>query len=116
MLITKRFKFEAAHNLVNYKGDCENLHGHTYTLEVTLKGEVGQDGMITDFKEIERVVKERVLKTLDHSYLNDTVKISTCENLALWIWDRLKDLKLHEVKLYETEDSWISYKGEGRDG
>jgi 6-pyruvoyltetrahydropterin/6-carboxytetrahydropterin synthase len=111
MLITKKFRFEAAHNLVNYQGNCERLHGHSYKLEVTLKGNVGANGFIKDFKEIEKEVDERVIKLIDHSYLNDVVKISTCENLIKWIWEKIKDLEPHEIRLYETNDSWVTYNG-----
>ena len=111
MLITKRFRFEAAHNLLNYKGDCEKLHGHSYRLEVTLEGEVGADGFVVDFREIEKNVNERVIKILDHSYLNDVVKFTSCENLVKWIWDKLKDMKPYEIRLFETTDSWVTYRG-----
>lgn len=112
MFLTKRFRFEAAHNLTDYEGDCEKLHGHSYHLEVTIKGEVGRNGFVKDFKDIERTVREKVISKLDHSYLNDVVRASTCENLAKWIWERLPELPLYEVKLYETEDSWVAYRGE----
>lgn len=112
MLLTKKFKFEAAHNILNYEGDCKKLHGHSYALEITVKGEVSKDGFVIDFKEIDEIVKEKVLKVLDHSYLNDVVKVSTCENLVKWIWEKLAELNLYEIKLYETSDSWVAYRGE----
>jgi 6-pyruvoyltetrahydropterin/6-carboxytetrahydropterin synthase len=68
--------------------------------------------VVMDFKEIERKVREKVIDKLDHSYLNETVEVSTCENLAVWIWQNLEGLDLHHIKLYETEDSWVTYMGE----
>ena len=113
MLLTKKFRFEAAHNLTDYNGDCENLHGHSYKLEVTIKGSVKENGFVKDFKEIERMVEENVVGKLDHSYLNETVKLSTCENLAKWIFNEIRHiLPVHEIKLYETEDSWVTYNGD----
>jgi len=114
MIITKSFEFDAAHNLVEYKGKCEKLHGHTYRLDVSLEGEPDEEGMIVDFKDIERVVIEKVLNKLDHDYINDTIKQPSAENIAIWIWGQLKDcfdVKLHEIKVYESKDSWVSYNG-----
>ena len=54
MDVSKEFTFDAAHNLVAYKGKCEALHGHTYRLRVTLEGPVREDGMVCDFVEIKR--------------------------------------------------------------
>ncbi len=112
MLVTKEFRFDAAHNLVHYKGKCERLHGHSYRLQITVSGSVGKDGLVMDFEDLHRVVKERVLSRLDHSYLNDLLPQSSAENIAVWIWEQLQDLSLHEVKLYETPTSFVTYRGE----
>ena len=58
MLLTKYFKFDAAHNLVHYHGKCEKLHGHTYHMSVTLKGTPDEEGMVFDFTELKKAVKE----------------------------------------------------------
>jgi len=116
MFVSKDFKFDAAHNIVNYLGSCEKLHGHTYRLRVTLSGTPGEDGMILDFGILKRIVHEKVLDLLDHSYLNEILPQSTTENLAQWIWKRLeKYLKgdaysLHEVTVWETETSFVSLR------
>lgn len=116
MFITKQFKFDAAHNLVDYKGKCEHLHGHTYKLEVTLHGEPALQGMIIDFGDLKAIVNELVIDKLDHHYLNDIVPQSTAENIIFWIWEQLSEplsgehYRLYEIKLWETETSYITYR------
>jgi 6-pyruvoyltetrahydropterin/6-carboxytetrahydropterin synthase len=110
MIISKIFKFDSAHKLENYKGACENLHGHTYTLVVSCSGEVDEKtGMIVDFNEIKKIVDEKILNKIDHSYLNDIIKNPTCENVLLWIKQQIESeqkLKLKKLVLYETETSF----------
>jgi 6-pyruvoyltetrahydropterin/6-carboxytetrahydropterin synthase len=106
--LCREFHFDAAHYLPDYRGECENLHGHTYKLEVTLEGEVGKDGMVLDFGRIKEVVEAEVLSKLDHRGLNDIVKKPTAENTVEWIWARLKGkLPLCSVKLWEGEGKWV---------
>jgi 6-pyruvoyltetrahydropterin/6-carboxytetrahydropterin synthase len=84
------------------------MHGHSYRLEVAVRGSLRSRGpargMIEDFDRIERIVDERVLKQLDHQYLNEFIENPTVENIVLWIWKRLelKLLQLDEVVLWET--------------
>lgn len=111
MRISKEFSFDAAHNLVNYHGKCENLHGHSYRLRVTLEGPVGDDGMVCDFVLLKQIVEERVLARLDHAYLNDIVEQPTAENIALWIWETLKDQALAEIRVWESPGSFVTYDG-----
>jgi 6-pyruvoyltetrahydropterin/6-carboxytetrahydropterin synthase len=111
MLVSKEFTFDAAHNLTEYNGQCEALHGHTYRLRVTLDGDVKPDGMVFDFVELKRIVSERVVTVLDHSYLNDTLRQPTAENIAAWIWEKLADLPLHEIRVWETATSFVTYRG-----
>jgi 6-pyruvoyltetrahydropterin/6-carboxytetrahydropterin synthase len=113
MRVTKEFRFDAAHNLIHYKGKCERLHGHSYRLLVTIRGPVGPDGIVMDFEDLDRAVRERVISRLDHSYLNDLIPQSSAENIAIWIWEQLRDLPLCEVALYETPTSFVTYGGEG---
>lgn len=116
-LITKQFKFDSAHNLINYKGKCENIHGHTYFLDVTLKGEKQSDGMVLDFTLIKKAVYEKILNLIDHSYINDIIDISTAENIIEWIWAKLKtvdfpnNINLYELKLWEGPHSYVTYRG-----
>ncbi len=114
MQVTKTFSFEAAHRLLDYRGKCERLHGHSYRLSVTLDAPVKPDGIAFDFVDLKRAVKERVVDVLDHRYLNDYVPKSTAENVVVWIWDRLDDLPLAEITLWETESSSVTYRGEAR--
>lgn len=122
MFLIREFKFDAAHNLVKYHGKCEQLHGHTYRLVVTLTGSPNHEGMIMDFAELKRVVEENVLKYLDHSYINQIISQPTAEYIAIWIWERLKDsvnrknCRLYEIQVWETEKCGVIYRGERIEG
>ena len=76
--LTKTFRFEAAHALVGYDGKCRNIHGHSYELQVTVKGmpvdEPGnpKNGMVIDFHDLKRIVNEEVVGRLDHSFIIGT--------------------------------------------
>jgi 6-pyruvoyltetrahydropterin/6-carboxytetrahydropterin synthase len=71
--ITKRFTFEMAHALEGYDGPCKDIHGHSYTLEVTVSGEPIIDrsspklGMVIDFGDLKRIVNERIVNVFDHA-------------------------------------------------
>ena len=73
--VTKRFHFEMAHALYEYDGLCRNIHGHSYNLEVTLKGEPlkqpghPKDGMVMDFGDLKHIVKEHIVNRFDHSLM-----------------------------------------------
>ncbi|MFW6119579.1 MAG: 6-carboxytetrahydropterin synthase QueD [Petrotogales bacterium] len=116
--VTKEFTFDAAHKLVHYHGKCENLHGHTYKLRVTVFGEPDDEGMVMDFVELKELVKTKVLNILDHSYINDHIDQPSAENISKWIYDRLKSSidnnrrKLSEITLWETPTSFVRYTGE----
>ena len=92
MLVTKEFTFDAAHYLPNYYGKCENLHGHTYRLQVTVEGPVLSNGMVVDFVLLKHIVKERILNNVDHRCLNDQFPNPTTELICIWIWDELNDI------------------------
>ena len=117
MLLCKDFKFDAAHNLINYHGKCEKLHGHTYKLRVVLEGQPDSEGMIIDFVELSSLVKEKIISRLDHSYLNDIISQPSAENIALWVWAELEkfltreNCKLYEIHVWETADSRVIYNG-----
>jgi 6-pyruvoyltetrahydropterin/6-carboxytetrahydropterin synthase len=102
------FYFDAAHQLPDYRGKCERVHGHTYRLEVEVESEVGEDGMVVDFNEIKKAVAGGVLEKLDHSNLNDVLENPTAENIVEWIWERLEG-KLHvsRIRLWEGEGKWV---------
>ncbi len=73
--LTKEFRFEASHALWNYDGLCKNIHGHSYILNVTIKGEPILDvenpklGMVMDFGELKKIVKTEIVDILDHSVI-----------------------------------------------
>lgn len=118
-ILTKSFHFEAAHHLPGHQGKCARLHGHSYRLEVTLRGPIkdvdGQSdyGMVMDFSDLAQIVNESVIDQLDHRDLNAVTKIhTTAENLAHWIWDTLlaaglSEQLLYRIRLWETEGSYV---------
>jgi 6-pyruvoyltetrahydropterin/6-carboxytetrahydropterin synthase len=118
MCVSKDFTFDAAHNLVEYHGKCERLHGHTYRLRVTIKGSPKEDGMVLDFGILKDKVKKQVVDRLDHSYLNDLMPQSSTENMIRWIWDELEpeldgdNYSLYEIILWETETSFVTLRAE----
>jgi 6-pyruvoyltetrahydropterin/6-carboxytetrahydropterin synthase len=87
--ITKRFGFEMAHALAHYDGLCRNIHGHSYHLDVTVKGAVLHDenssknGMVMDFGELKQLVMDTVISKIDHALLlnrdSDTALIKTLQ-------------------------------------
>lgn len=114
--ISKEFSFDSAHQLINYNGKCENLHGHTYRLKITLKGEIKESGMIIDFTLLKKIVEEKIIEKLDHRYLNDIISQPTAENIALWIWNELENeftnerCSIYEIVLWETETSSVTLR------
>lgn len=112
LLVSKDFTFDAAHNLPRYVGKCERLHGHTFKLRVTVKAPLDTwSGMAFDFTALKRSVDERVVKVLDHAYVNEIVANPSAEFIAIWVWRRLADLPLHEVHVWETPTSFVTYQG-----
>lgn len=120
--LSREFTFDAAHRLERYRGKCEKLHGHTYRVRVTVVGTPDEEGMVIDFVELKQIMNERVLSLLDHSYLNEIIPQPTAENIARWIWSRLEPVlrtekrKLYEVTVWETVDSFVTYRGAGHEG
>mgnify|MGYP006298465357 CR=1 FL=1 len=118
MLIKKCFKFDAAHNLISYHGKCEELHGHTYRLVVSVIGDPGEEGMVIDFTELKKIVGDKVISVLDHSYINNIIEQPTAENIALWIWKNIEndlhshDCTLAEIEVWETETSCAVLRAE----
>ncbi len=108
-LLTKTFHFEAAHFLPNHRGKCARLHGHSYKLEVTVRGPLkdvpgaSDDGMVMDFEDLSHLVQHAVLERCDHQNLNEGTGIrTTAENLAHWIWEALVQAGLPEALLYRV--------------
>ena len=117
MELYKDFRFEAAHLLpkVPQGHKCARLHGHSYQVRITIEGEVNPEtGWIMDFDVIKQAF-EPLLEQLDHHYLNDVPGLEnpTSENLAHWIWQRLKPSlpELIEVEIKETCNTGCRYRG-----
>lgn len=117
MEIFKEFSFDAAHRLpeVPPTHKCARLHGHTYYVTIFVQGPVGeQSGWIMDFAEIKTAFKP-ILEQLDHYYLNEIEGLEnpTAENIARWIWQRLKPTlpALSKIMIKETCTSGCVYSG-----
>jgi 6-pyruvoyltetrahydropterin/6-carboxytetrahydropterin synthase len=116
--LRKTFQFEAAHKLPNVPADhkCARLHGHSFRVEVVVAGECdARLGWLMDYADISDGFKP-LLDRLDHYYLNEIpgLENATSENLAKWIWDRLKPKVplLTEIVVAETCMSRCVYRGQ----
>jgi len=127
-----------AHALLNYDGPCKNIHGHSYQLNVTVKGKVktntndSDEGMVVDFGVIKKVVKELVVDVYDHAlvlnekanidvnqfqFMNKLIRVPyqpTCENMLVHFASLLKDklphnIILHSLFLRETNTSFAEW-------
>jgi 6-pyruvoyltetrahydropterin/6-carboxytetrahydropterin synthase len=117
MDIFKTFSLEAAHRLPNVPPGhkCGRLHGHSFGVEVHVRGEPGiETGWVQDFGDI-KAAFQPLFDQLDHHYLNEVESLSnpTSENLAIWIWERLHSRlpKLRTVVVKETCTSGCIYQG-----
>ena len=108
--VVRTFTFDAAHQLPWHPGRCRNLHGHTYRLEVTVEGPIGDDGIVLDFADLDAIVRREVVERFDHTYLNDLLDNPTAELIAADIWKRLEGAgpwRLSGLRLWETADSGV---------
>lgn len=107
-VISKRFTFEAAHNLVWHEGKCRNIHGHSYVLMVFAVGDLDSNGVIMDFGDLKKLVNDVVIDVHDHKYLNELYENPTAELMAGFILQKLneEDERIFKVRLYETESSY----------
>lgn len=140
--ITKEFVFDMAHALHNYDGLCQNIHGHTYKLQVTLIGSPCDDvnspkyGMVLDFSVLKNVVKIPIVDTFDHALVvpknggfdalrqfqseGKFIEVPfqpTCENLTIYFVELIKaklpsQVSLHSIRLYETPTSFAEWFAE----
>lgn len=116
--ISKVFHIEAAHRLPNVPAGhkCSRLHGHSFRVEIHIRGEVDPRlGWVMDFADLKKAF-EPLYRTLDHNYLNEIEGLEnpTSENLAAWIWQRLKpELPLLvRIVVAETCTSACVYSGD----
>ena len=134
VFLTRKCEFSAAHHYHNPEfspeenrrifGKCNNLngHGHNYTLEVTVKGEVDPEtGFVINLVDLKEILNREVMDVFDHRHLNKEVpefakQIPTTENIAIAIWNRisqkLKNAEMHRVRVYEMPDLFVDYYGE----
>lgn len=115
MQVEVQFEFAAAHQLPNHPGRCARMHGHNYKLVVAVGGVPdARTGFIVDFYDVETAVRDAVISQVDHTCLNDYLENPTAERIALWMWPRLKErlAGLVELRLYETRDCCVVYRGE----
>lgn len=140
--IVRRFTFEMSHVLQHHQGLCKNIHGHSYILEICVKGPVNnqnshsESGMLMDFKRLKILVHENIIDVLDHALLVpksipyrkslETIKDikifwfenePTCENLVIWMANKLtpyfkNEIKLHWIRLAETASSFAEWHSE----
>ena len=113
MLLSVDFQFSASHQLPYYDGPCKRLHGHNYTLRLTLAGRPqAHNGMLRDFDEVKKTAWEQVLVKLDHYHLNDIIENPTAENVVVWLWKHLEPLipGLKELQLWETDAYCVTYR------
>jgi 6-pyruvoyltetrahydropterin/6-carboxytetrahydropterin synthase len=135
ILLTRKADFSAAHFYYNPAwseaenervfGKCANRqgHGHNYTLEVTVAGEIDPvSGFVVDLKQLKDILEREVVGVYDHRHLNHEVPefattIPTTENIAVAVWRRLEGkvpgAKLHRVRVYEMADLFADFYGEG---
>ncbi|XP_078047742.1 6-pyruvoyl tetrahydrobiopterin synthase purple isoform X3 [Augochlora pura] len=108
-------------------GKCNNYwgHGHNYTVKVTVRGPVDPiTGMVMNLSDLKLYMKRVVMEQLDHKNLDKDVPyfknvVSTTENVAIYIFNELRKLMpnpalLHEVKIYETDNNIVIYRGENQ--
>lgn len=134
--ITRRERFNAAHKLFHQDwsdeknmeifGKCSNpnWHGHNYELFVTIKGEINPEtGFLIDLRNLKEIIQSYIIDKLDHKNVNLDVgfmagKMASTEVLAVEIFNQLKlpieaqGAQLHKIKLVETENNFVEYKGE----
>ncbi len=119
--ITVYSHFSGAHRLRCLQGRCEALHGHNWKIEVSvLSNRLNKEGIVLDFGILKQRV-EKILKTVDHTYLNDlryfTEREPSSENIAKYIFDKLKreltayPVKLKRVTAWESDTSSATYFG-----
>lgn len=86
--------FSASHYLRDYKGKCESPHGHNFKVRVEVEGEVKENGMVMDFEDLKKILKE-ILSLLDHKDLNSIPpfleKNPTCEHIAEFLMEKLEE-------------------------
>ncbi|QIM62637.1 6-carboxytetrahydropterin synthase QueD [Pasteurellaceae bacterium Orientalotternb1] len=135
--IAKEFSFDMAHMLDGHDGKCKNLHGHTYTLQVEIAGELhtsgAKSGMVMDYSDLKTIVKTHILDKMDHAFIYDSTSERECqvanllnslnsktfaiparttaEQMAKYMFDTLCNvgLPVSLIRLWETPTSYCEY-------
>ncbi|EFM91787.1 6-carboxytetrahydropterin synthase QueD [Actinobacillus pleuropneumoniae] len=135
--IAKEFSFDMAHMLDGHDGKCQNLHGHTYKLQVEVSGDLVAEGakrsMVMDYADLKSVVKHEILDPMDHAYIYDlnseresqVAKLlvdlnskvygipsrTTAEEMAKYMFEKLEKvgLPVSLIRLWETPTSYCEY-------
>ena len=121
--VTVERSFAAGHYLRNYKGKCENPHGHNYKIRVTLAGDrLDHAGLLLDFKDLKDVMKETI-ERLDHQMMNDVEPFTTlnpsAENIARYFYVETnrkviavsnERVRVKEVTVWETDATTATYR------
>tara|TARA_B100001989_G_scaffold65619_1_gene44380 strand:- start:118 stop:555 length:438 start_codon:yes stop_codon:yes gene_type:complete len=136
LILRKKYKFCAAHQYKNSYwdekknievfGDDYRVHGHNYVVIVAVTGELNKDtGFIVDLQKVNTIMKKDIISELDHSNIQEDIswfkdKQPSSENLAIYIFDKLKEkielpTKLHSVKIEETPTISSEYFGATND-
>jgi 6-pyruvoyltetrahydropterin/6-carboxytetrahydropterin synthase len=123
--LTIETDFAAAHRLVAYEGLCENLHGHNWKVDVTVKSpSLDKLGMVMDFKDLKSAMAE-IMETFDHKYLNEIapfVEINpTTENLSRVIAELLQaklpdPVRVNSIRVWESPRASATYYADGPQG
>ena len=106
--ISKSFVFDACHYLPYHDRRCKYLHGHTYHMEIGVKGSVNPEtGMVMDYGELKKIVEEKVIDQWDHGFINEQIPYPTAELMCLYTWNKLMvDVPdLTWIKIWETDGS-----------
>jgi 6-pyruvoyltetrahydropterin/6-carboxytetrahydropterin synthase len=114
-------QFAAAHQLRNFRGKCEKLHGHNWRIDVFVKGEKLNDtGLLIDFKDLKDATN-RILEELDHSFLNELPQFKdqnpSSENIAAYVFTKLSselndtNIRVSKITAWESDSASSSYSG-----
>jgi 6-pyruvoyltetrahydropterin/6-carboxytetrahydropterin synthase len=120
--VTVEQTFAAGHALRNYKGKCENVHGHNFKVQVKIEGQrLDESGMLVDFIDVKNVMR-KVIERLDHQFLNEVspfdVKNPSAENIAEYFHIEMTSglastpvpVRISEVRVWETDIQSASYR------
>ena len=120
--VTVEREFSSGHYLRNYRGKCENPHGHNYKVRITLRGEsLDVSGLLLDFKDLKQVMRP-VIDRLDHQMLNDLEPFTTlnpsAENIAKYFYDQTNEqlaemtkgrVRVKDCTIWETDTTTATY-------